>query len=175
MTIECCEGMSGFTEIHDPDEGNGLRVFDLALLLVWEAPFPSCMGTPFCDTLSTLKEQFHRDYQWRVHMYVTPCTRLMLYALYPYVNSGKEDSKRYWGIPFNDQNGCFCDRVLGSECKLLEVRKWVKYSKPPANRDSGTFFPPDFAWRDNQYFSSISRRRDNQRELGPVLIPNERF
>jgi len=153
MTIECCEGMSGFTEIHDPDKGNGLRVFDLALLLVWEAPFPSCMGTPFCDT----------------------CTRLMMYALYPYVNSGKEDSKRYWGIPFNDQNGCFCDRVLGSECKLLEVRKWVKYSKPPANRDSGTFFPPDFAWRDNQYFSSISRRRDNQRELGPVLIPNGRF
>ena len=153
MTIECCEGMSGFTEIHDPDKGNGLRVFDLALLLVWEAPFPSCMGTPFCDT----------------------CTRLMMYALYPYVNSGKEDSKRYWGIPFNDQNGCFCDRVLGSECKLLEVRKWVKYSKPPANRDSGTFFPTYFTWRDNQYFSSISRRRDNQRELGPVLIPNGRF
>ena len=153
MTIECCEGMSGFTEIHDPDKGNGLRVFDLALLLVWEAPFPGLHGNSF----------------------FVACTRLMMYALYPYVNSGKEDSKRYWGIPFNDQNGCFCDRVLGSECKLLEVRKWVKYSKPPANRDSGTFFPPDFAWRDNQYFSSISRRRDNQRELGPVLIPNERF
>ena len=153
MTIECCEGMSGFTEIHDPDKGNGLRVFDLALLLVWEAPFPALHGNSF----------------------FVACTRLMMYALYPYVNSGKEDSKRYWGIPFNDQNGRFCDRVLGSECKLLEVRKWVKYSKPPANRDSGTFFPPDFAWRDNQYFSSISRRRDNQRELGPVLIPNGRF
>jgi len=171
MTIECCEGMSGFTEIyysmrsrqnnHFSDSWSRwyrlpvseLRVFDLALLLVWEAPFPALHGNSF----------------------FVACTRLMMYALYPYVNSGKEDSKRYWGIPFNDQNGCFCDRVLGSECKLLEVRKWVKYSKPPANRDSGTFFPPDFAWRDNQYFSSISRRRDNQRETSPRFTPNGRF
>ena len=62
-----------------------LRVFDLALLLVWEAPFPGLHGNSF----------------------FVACTRLMMYALYPYVNSGKEDSKRYWGIPFNDQNGCF--------------------------------------------------------------------